>query len=606
MFVKIEVIILHLKDNLDISIWTSNKKYSSLLSLSTTLRQEGNISYIDINITTENPITFPEVTIDILFPFIDMHNLWTPCIHGHPKAMRNKGIPEWWPHYSSHISHVSPVGCFYNLTGQNKLAFAFSDAQNIVNVHAGAYEEECKGRLRFRLFSLENEVMSSYQASIRLDFEDISAFDAITNMASWYEDIISKKPMIVPQEALEPVYSTWYAFHQNLTQQEIEEQCVLAHKIGCKTVIIDDGWQTDDNNRGYTFCGDWEVSKSRFPNFKQHVATIQKMGMKYMLWFSVPFIGKQSNAWRSLENNMLFFNDTFGAGVVDPRYGKVRKFITDKIVDTVRKFNLDGLKLDFIDEFDMSFATGTALISDPERDTESLPKAVDILLSDIRNQLLALNPNIMIEFRQRYIGSYIRTVGNIFRVHDCPNDFNLNRMGIMDLRAFSKNTAVHSDMLTWSPEDSIESASLHFISALFSVPQISPNLKLLSNQHHQMIQHWLELWHSNKDILLEGHLNPLNPELHYPIISATKGTKRIITVHLCMPCTPLSDGVLDSLVINGTNTSSLMLNSNKSIWVTIQKFTPLGKEIKKEDMQLNRGINLVDIPVSGYLKITKN
>ena len=27
-----------------------------------------------------------------------------------------------------------------------------------------------------------------------------------------------------------------------------------------ESIIVDDGWQTDDNNRGYAYCGDWAVT----------------------------------------------------------------------------------------------------------------------------------------------------------------------------------------------------------------------------------------------------------------------------------------------------------------------------------------------------------
>ena len=60
-----------------------------------------------------------------------------------------------------------------------------------------------------------------------------------------------------------------------------------------KGVIIDDGWQTDDNRRGYAFCGDWEISERRFPDMRAHVERVHRLGMKYLVWFSVPFMGGQ-------------------------------------------------------------------------------------------------------------------------------------------------------------------------------------------------------------------------------------------------------------------------------------------------------------------------
>ena len=33
--------------------------------------------------------------------------------------------------------------------------------------------------------------------------------------------------------------------------------------MGFKAAILDDGWQTDDTNRGYGYCGDWEVAEKK-------------------------------------------------------------------------------------------------------------------------------------------------------------------------------------------------------------------------------------------------------------------------------------------------------------------------------------------------------
>ena len=46
------------------------------------------------------------------------------------------------PHFDSQISQVAPVCSFYALDGSNGLSVAYSDAQESVKVHAGAYEED--------------------------------------------------------------------------------------------------------------------------------------------------------------------------------------------------------------------------------------------------------------------------------------------------------------------------------------------------------------------------------------------------------------------------------------------------------------------------------
>ncbi|MFR3321805.1 MAG: hypothetical protein ACLTSZ_12575 [Lachnospiraceae bacterium] len=60
----------------------------------------------------------------------------------------------------------------------------------------------------------------------------------------------------------------------------MEEESRRAAQLGLSAVIVDDGWQTEDNNRGYAYCGDWEPSRQKFPDFAGHVANVQAMGLK--------------------------------------------------------------------------------------------------------------------------------------------------------------------------------------------------------------------------------------------------------------------------------------------------------------------------------------
>lgn len=591
-------------DQFNICLETADLPDSLLYGLST--RKEGDVVFIDVSIKAELPTVFPPCWLDVSCDLNDMHSLWTPCLHGHPKSIRNKGIPEIWTNFSSHISHVSPVGCFFNIQGQNKVAFAFSDIKNIVRVHAGAYEEETAAKIIMHLFSTPTEPMTEYHATLRLDVADVNYHQAISGLSRWHESLMDNSQMPVPAPAMEPVYSTWYAFHQQLLQDDIEQQCEIAAELGCKTIILDDGWQTDDSKRGYKYCGDWEVSANRFPDMAAHVKRVQAMGMKYMLWLSVPFVGRGCRAWQDFESNLLFYSEQNQTGTLDPRYPKVRDFLVGTYTRLVKEYDLDGLKLDFIDEFDMSFATGSALEPDKERDTESLPEAVDRLMMAVRESLLAIKPDILIEFRQRYIGSMIRKYGNIFRVHDCPHDSITNRAGIMDLRLFSGDTAVHSDMFIWSETDTVESASLQFINTLFSVPQISPNLVTLPEEHLQMCRHWLSFWNEHKQVLLQGELSSCYPEMHYPIIESQLGREKVITLHAAMICDIFTNKEELITVVNGAMVEAIYIKTAGNVLANISTFNCLGQKVNELlEVELT-GVKEIPVPKSGYLKIEKN
>jgi len=565
----------------------------------------GGIDYLQLVMQTEKPEEYLPVELEIKLPLVDIHSCWTPGMIGNPVSIRNKGIAEWRYDYDSKISKLAPVSCWYSLSGGNRLTVGLSEAMESVSQHVGSYEEERCGLIKFRLFAEPSKKRTEYKVTLRLDSRDISFFNAIENLSQWYEESLGQSMMAVPEAALEPVFSTWYNFHQNVEQQEIEQQCQLAVEAGCKTIILDDGWQTDDNNRGYRYCGDWQVSERRFPDMKGHVGRVQDMGMRYMLWLSVPFLGNRSQAWDEYKEYLLFYNSLQDAGVLDPRYKKVRDYLVTTYSHLVREYNFDGLKLDFIDEFDLRDASEKALAFDPDRDIQSLQEAVNVLLTEIKASLTAIKPDILIEFRQKYIGPMIRQFGNMFRVHDCPHDSIMNRVGIMDLRMFSGNTAVHSDMAIWTPEDTVESASLHFINTLFSVPQISPDMKELNAEHNAMVKHWLGFWNANKPILLKGKLSCSAPEMQYPVIKSRLDDQLFITVHGDIVVDVTEEGINQLTLVNGAMTDTTVIRLQQAIQAKAKVHNCLGVLQSESVLSLDTGLTEVTIPHSGYVILQK-
>lgn len=561
------------------------------------------IFYLDLELKSEQPVVFPETVIELKFPLDGVQSLWLPGMMQPAKNIRPKGILEYCDvvDLQTHICNFSPIGAFYSAEGLNKLSFALSDCKNLVKMEPGAYEEEECVKVCLRLFSVPCHEMTEYKTTLRLDTSLIPLHKALQHIAAWQEQVLNLDVMPVPESAYGPVYSTWYAFLQNLSAQEIEEQCAIASKLGCKTVIVDDGWQTDDNNRGYAFCGDWQISKKRFPDMKAHVAKIHELGMKYMMWLSVPFVGKHAKNYELYKDYMLNYNPRWGACTLDPRYPIVREFLVKTYVDLVTTYDLDGLKLDFIDEFDMRNADEKARAFDARRDTQSIADAVDLLMSAVRRALTAIKPDILIEFRQNYVGPMIRQYGNLFRAHDCPDDTLMNRLTTLDLRATSGNTAVHSDMYTWNPHESVETASLNFIHTLFAVPQISPNLKHLNAQHLEMIKHWLGFWNEHRDLLMHGDILAEKPEFCYSLARVKQGSQELILENIHSVVELFKDAATaQEIVVNGAMAESFILKSARSVKANVKVYDCLGHEVASKQLQLENTIFELEVPKSGY------
>ena len=399
--------------------------------------------------------------------------------------------------------------------------------------HVGGIREEGSIlEISIGWFETPEAPISHYETRVRFDARAKGFADAVREAVAWIEKTANIVPCRVPVAACDPLYSSWYNFHQDVFAADIEAELAIAAKLGMKTFIVDDGWQTDDTNRGYAFCGDWQISKRRFPDMAAHVKRVQDLGIKYMMWYSVPFIGLKSANYEKFKGKYVKGDDRgMGAAVLDPRFPEVRKFLVDTYVKALKDWNIDGFKLDFIDAFRFSGEDPAVKENYAGRDIKSLPVAVDRLMTEVKEALTAIKPDILVEFRQSYVGPAIRKYGNMLRVGDCPGNLRRNRFAIANLRLASGSAAVHSDMLEWNFAESPEHAALYVINSMFGVVQYSVMLRNAPKEHLAMVERWIKFSQDHRDTLLNGKFTPRHPELQYPVIEAESDKEVIIGLY---------------------------------------------------------------------------
>lgn len=483
------------------------------------------VRFFDVHVVLDEEKIPETVTIRFSIPDVDIYSIWSPAL----RYDRRLGVNWGKKGVASRLCSWMPLHALVSQNGTNRMTVALSDAKTPTALRAGICEENANFEWDIQFFTEKVAPLKEYRATVRIDTRDIPYYDSIYDVASWWENECGYKPAYVPEHARLPMNSLWYSYHQQLDVEDIVKECQLSKPLGMDTVIIDDGWQTDDNNRGYAYCGDWRVAAKKIPDMKEFVDRIHETGMKVMLWYSVPFVGLYSENYKRFETMLLDQSgnkrDFFA---LDPRYKEVRDFLIDIYCKALLDWGLDGLKLDFIDSFVLR---GKSLEYDERRDYQSLEDAVDVLMTDINSALRAINPEVLIEFRQSYVGPAIRKYGNMLRVGDCPNDAIRNRQDVVALRLTSGNTAVHSDMLMWHPGDPVESAALQIVSALYSVPQISVKIATLPEDHKKMLAHYLAFWRAHRDILIDGKLLAANPECANSIVCAQRHGKAIFTAY---------------------------------------------------------------------------
>ncbi|MEC0226515.1 glycoside hydrolase family 36 protein [Paenibacillus alba] len=533
-------------------------------------------------------------------PVHDIHACWNPV------SERSKSFKvDYGQGFRSNAATSAPVVSLFNTNGENRLTFAFSDALNTIRYRAGISEEDATFHCSIEMFTEVTAPLDTYEGTLLVDTRNLPYYENLNNVQVWWSGMPEYLPAPVPEAARNPMYSTWYSMHQQITAADIEAQCAIAKTMGMDAVIVDDGWQTGDNNRGYAYCGDWEVYTDKVPNMRAHVDAVHRLGMKFVLWYSVPFIGKFSQVWQRFQNKILTFNERLGAGVLDPRYPDVRDYIIEKYEDAVKEWDLDGFKLDFIDSFYVQ--EESAALTKDGHDYTSVPAAVDRLLTDTINRLRAIKPDIMIEFRQSYIGPAMRKYGNMFRASDCPYGAISNRVRTLDIRLICGDTAAHADMIMWHEGEPVESAALQMLNILFSVPQVSVLLDRLPSDHYHMLKHWLGFWREHRDVLLDGKLYPLNPELLYPTVRAEANGKTIIvSYHDAMVTLDEVLHVSQIIVVNSRMKEGLYLGTKDSLGsVRIEIYDCCGSTVDTRTETLRSGIHPLNIPAAGYAVIKK-
>ncbi|MBQ8510013.1 MAG: alpha-galactosidase [Clostridia bacterium] len=514
-----------------------------------------------------------------------------------PSGFLNKIIrPNWGGFTESSAMSSAPVFSNVGYDDSNRLTIACSDPKNRVRIRSGVIEENA--RLSNTVVINVDCAIDHYKAEIRLDTRDIPFYKAVEDVAKWWETFEGLEPTNVPDTARQPLYSAWYSFHQQIDVPRIIEECRYFGALGCKAIIIDDGWQTDDNSRGYAYCGDWEVAASKIPDMKAFVDAVHETGLKFMLWYSVPFVGIHSKAYERFKDKTLANVGMGGTYVLDPRYPDVREYLIGIYKKAVLDWGLDGFKLDFIDSFRQSAEVKEGM------DYVSVYDAVDRLMKDVISTLKELNPDILIEFRQSYIGPLMRTFGNMLRAADCPNDSYSNRVRTLALRMTSGNTAVHSDMVMWSYNEPVELAAFQLNHILFAVPQISVLHDKMPEDHAKMVGYYLSVWEKYRSVLLDGEMLYKGYAADYNYASARKDNTQVGAVYSGR-IAYLEHPTDEIVLVNASMNKDILIDSSFGGYYSYTITDCMGNEVSAGKIVLGGAPAKISVPVSGYITLNR-
>ena len=555
-----------------------------------------------VTVTLSSPVEAlpPHFGVFLVTSGAGVQNVWTSDhlkdgFHLWPKLWCNSRLNV------TALARNTPIAVGFNSQGVAPVAMACSEAFEETKWGLYADDETCDLTARYEFFEKSVRKMKSYSATVLLDRRARPFPDAVRDCTDWIVRVNGLTPAKAPEAAFDPLYSTWYAYLQDVSAEKMEREAVLAAALGMKTMILDDGWQKVDSVDFYSATGDWMPVPSRFPDMKAHVAKVHEAGLKYMIWLAVPYVGDESKVWSQFTGKFL---KVYGerspgrVGVLDPRFPEVREYLIRTYERIIGEWGFDGLKLDFVDNFSLGASDPAVKEDYAGRDFRSLPTAVDRLMKDVRARLQKINPDVMFEFRQHYMGPAILQYGDMMRASDCPADPCANRRRICDLRLTSGAMAVHSDMLVWSADETPEGAALPILNVIFSTIQYSVRLAEVPKAHGDVIRHWLGFSQKHREALLKGRFTPHHPENGYTSIESESADERIIAVYSDDICASTGAADRDVYVINATGKAGLMVRLSAPC-AAARVYDTFGRLVTTR--ALPAGLQDVAVPASGYL-----
>ncbi|KAA2261567.1 alpha-galactosidase [Solihabitans fulvus] len=533
------------------------------------------------------------VTVSWEMPCLDLVGYWTP------RSQDHRWLPAVWaePRTTSLLTDA-PVGSLVAGADTNRCTFAAAETRRPVTIAVGVREETGEYEVRVTHELAVGEEPDSLR--LLLDLSDRHFAACLADVADWWRADHRRAP--VPAVARRPAYSTWYAHHQHVDAAAVEREAALAGKLGCDTIIVDDGWQTSDTRRGYAFCGDWAPDPVKFPDPAGHVARVRALGLGYLLWYALPFLGRDSAAWPRFHDRCLSYDEDLRAGVLDPRYPQVRAHLVASCAQAVRTWGADGLKLDFVD----AFAVPSPPTVGRDADCDSVEEGVDRLLRELDSTLRETNPEPLVEFRQGYVSPGLWRYATMVRATDCPLTPAENRVRTVDLRLVCGPLAVHADMLTWHPDSPPEQVAGQLINVLFAVPQISVPLKEIDPAQRDVVAFWLGFVREHAVVLQYGEFRPSGLELGYPLVRATDGRTSIVGLY-AETVVEFPQRCRELLVANASAADRVTVRAAEDLTgLRVTAHDCRGRVVASvEDIDLPAGVHDLPVPVGGLLSLRR-
>ena len=524
----------------------------------------------------------PAFRVTAFRPQRDAHVLW------HTDAWYGNLRPEWRDRHQSNVLAGLPLYAVVSTTDRNRLTLAASDAASGLGFSCGNNES---GAVRATWTYSGGEPTTNLTIRFLADARDVFWADAVAGASAWMRGFYP--PAAVPEAAGESVYSTWYAYHTNVTGADVDRESALAAELGLKSFFLDAGWYMDAGGNFGSATGDWRPSSVRFPEFRALVERVKARGLRFVLWCGLPLVGHAAAAHRRFEGKYLYEHPALDCSVLDPRFPDVREHLIGTLERALDEWNVDGFKVDFM----AALNGGPAARPGDGRDIAETKAAARRLARDLHRRLRSRKPDVLLEFTHGHHNPAMRPYCNMIRVGDCAGDIHENRSAIARMRLSVGETAVHSDMLTWGRDDTPEDAARQVLAGLFGTVQHSVKLADAPEGQRRMIAHWADFAKRHAGALRRGAFRPHRPGAGYPVLEG-EDTDEVVSAVYQPECAVRLRGDKRHLVVNATGGETLLVEADRPGFA--YAFDTQGR--RTGIVAIEKGLSRVRVPVSGHLE----
>lgn len=545
-----------------------------------------------LEVTGGGPLTLDELSFRWSVPAIDMHGLYS----GPPSPEELTRLPYWQFQKRSAASTGFPFVSLFHRGGENRFAFGLVDQVTATALDATlseatrTYAFHWHKPIRPSRLTVPEWTESLFVSAAHSPWPDVLRAYVETVDREWPQPRLP-----VPDFAYDPVFCTWTAIHHDVSADWIGRNAQLAADLGFGTWLTDDGWFTDRGEfADYAHAGDWRPSAGKFPDFAAHVAAVQALGVRYVLWVSPFMVGDASEAAGRYAHLLTDSTRNLRYRNLDPRLAPTATVVGDLVERLIGDFGLDGLKIDFIDSIALDDAGG-------DGDLGTVGAGVYAALGDAVDRAVRLRPDVLIEFRNTYSNLASRRYANLYRASDVPLNFAANRWQATTLRLLAPDRAVHLDPALWHPDDTDENVAVHLINVISSVPTISVELDRYPQSHLDLIRYWIGFYRQHRDTIVHGEFAPEWRSGQFPLIRFGGADETILGVYDDIALT-LGDTDERTWVLNASTRPYVELLPNELSGPrrvrTLDKF---GQSVSEQDLVFP--VARLPVEVGGSLEI---